>query len=81
MDERFFLYYEDIEWCHRMRDHGWQVLLEPTATAVHHLGKSGGGPRSRQAYRESFERYCDLYGLWGLRLASRLGLALRRGER
>lgn len=80
MDEAFFLYYEDIEWCHRMRDRGWLVLLEPKATVVHHLGKSGGGTRVSDAYRASFEHYCDLYGLWGLRLAARLGLALR-GER
>ena len=31
MDEGFFLYYEDTDWCHRMRDHGWEVLLEPGA--------------------------------------------------
>ncbi len=45
MDEAFFLYYEDIDWCHRMWDRGWRVLLEPTATVTHHTGHSGGsGP-------------------------------------
>ncbi len=76
MDEAFFLYYEDIEWCHRMWDRGWRVLIEPAANAVHHLGQSGG-PVAADAYRASFERYCDLYGLWGLRLAGRLSGALR----
>lgn len=77
MDEAFFLYYEDIEWCHRMRDRGWRTLLEPRASVVHHLGKSGAGTRANAAYRASFEHYTDLYGLWGLRFAARLGLALR----
>ncbi len=81
MDEAFFLYYEDIEWCHRMRDHGWIVVLEPAATVTHHLGGSAGqGPVTAAAYRRSFERYCDLYGLWGLRLAGRVGVALRGGR-
>jgi len=81
MDEAFFLYYEDIEWCHRMRDRGWSVLLEPAASVTHHLGGSAGqGPVTAAAYRRSFEHYCDLYGLWGLRLVGRLGVALRGGR-
>lgn len=79
MDEGFFLYYEDTEWCHRMRDHGWHVLLEPKARVVHHLGTSvASEPSVARAYRASFYRYCDLYGLWGLKMLARLGLALRR---
>lgn len=79
MDEAFFLYYEDIEWCHRMRDHGWRVVLEPSARCVHRLGRSGApeGAMS-QAYRDSFNRYCDLYGLWGLKATARVGAAVRR---
>jgi N-acetylglucosaminyl-diphospho-decaprenol L-rhamnosyltransferase len=79
MDEGFFLYYEDTEWCHRMRDHGWEVLVEPGAQVVHHLGGSRATEGAiARAYRASFHHYCDLQGLWGLKLVSRLGLALRR---
>jgi N-acetylglucosaminyl-diphospho-decaprenol L-rhamnosyltransferase len=79
MDEGFFLYYEDIEWCHRMRDHGWEVLLAPSAQVVHHLGGSGASKAAvALAYRASFYRYCDLYGLWGLKTFARLGLCFRR---
>ena len=79
MDEGFFLYYEDVEWCHRMRDRGWDVLLEPEAFVVHHLGAAGApAARVEAAYRESFRRYCDLYGLRGLKAASDIALALRK---
>jgi len=79
MDEAFFLYYEDIEWCHRMRDHGWDVLLEPSARVVHHLnGSVGDASTLAAAYRASFYHYCDLYGLWGLKASARAGLVLRR---
>ena len=79
LDEGFFLYYEDVDWCWRMRAAGWQVLLEPTAKALHHLGGSETSPATvSKAYRDSFYRYCDLHGLWGLKAVSRLGLAMRR---
>lgn len=78
MDAGFFLYYEDVEWCHRMRDHGWDVVIEPAAEAVHHLGRSDApSDFVLTKYRESFFRYCDEYSLWGLRLAARVGLMLR----
>ena len=78
MDEAFFLYYEDIEWCHRMRDHGWEVLLEPAAKVVHHLGGSGAREGVvANAYRASFYHYCDLYGLWGLKALTRVGVSVR----
>lgn len=79
MDEGFFLYYEDIEWCHRMHDRGFRVILEPAAHCVHHLGQSDApSDFVARAYRESFYRYCDLYGLWGLKASARFALGLRR---
>lgn len=79
MDEGFFLYYEDVEWCHRMHDGGFTVLIEPTATCVHARGGSGGdSPAAQEAYRASFYRYCELYHLRAFALAARMGLAVRR---
>jgi GT2 family glycosyltransferase len=37
LDESYFLYCEDIDICARLREHGWDVRYEPTAT-VHHVG-------------------------------------------
>ncbi len=79
MDEGFFLYYEDTDWCHRMHDHGWKVMLEPRARVTHHLGSSSASKTTvALAYRDSFYRYCDLYGLWGLKAFAGLWLFLRR---
>jgi GT2 family glycosyltransferase len=39
-DERFFLYCEDMDLCWRVRDLGFRVLYEPTATASHAEGQS-----------------------------------------
>jgi GT2 family glycosyltransferase len=40
LDERFFSYWEDVEWCLRARGHGWRVVHVPAAKAWH----KGGGP-------------------------------------
>lgn len=45
LDNDFFFYYEETEWCHRFRNHGWQVLLEPAARVTHLKGASTRGKR------------------------------------
>jgi N-acetylglucosaminyl-diphospho-decaprenol L-rhamnosyltransferase len=35
-DERFFLYYEDVDLCARLRLAGYRVALDPTVHVVHH---------------------------------------------
>ena len=35
MDERFFLYFEDVDLCKSMWGRGWKVLYNPTACMVH----------------------------------------------
>lgn len=40
LDERFFMYSEELDWCYRARQQGWQVVYLPTARVVHHEGKS-----------------------------------------
>ncbi|HNR23889.1 MAG TPA: glycosyltransferase family 2 protein [Candidatus Bipolaricaulis anaerobius] len=42
MDERFFLYCEDAEWCVRMRKKGWQLLYISTARVWHKRSQSTG---------------------------------------
>jgi N-acetylglucosaminyl-diphospho-decaprenol L-rhamnosyltransferase len=40
MDERFFMFNEDVDWCRRMKLAGWRVRYVPDAVAVHHVGAS-----------------------------------------
>jgi GT2 family glycosyltransferase len=41
MDEGYFLYYEDAEYCLRARRAGWQIAYIPEAIAIHFRGGSG----------------------------------------
>jgi N-acetylglucosaminyl-diphospho-decaprenol L-rhamnosyltransferase len=40
MDERFFMYSEELDWCRRFREAGWRVVYLPGAQVIHHAGKS-----------------------------------------
>jgi hypothetical protein len=40
LDENFFMYAEDIDWCKRYRDAGWDVVFYPGAEAIHFGGAS-----------------------------------------
>ncbi len=40
LDEGFFMYSEELDWCRRFREAGWQVVYLPTARIVHYVGKS-----------------------------------------
>ena len=35
-DERFFLYYEDVDFCRRAREQGWSVWYDPAVRVTHH---------------------------------------------
>lgn len=41
MDDRFFLYCEEVDFCLRIRQAGWQVWHFPQLTILHHVNKAG----------------------------------------
>lgn len=51
LDEQFFFYGEDIDWCRRFKDAGWKMVFIPQVTATHF----GGGSTSKAPLRYSIE--------------------------
>jgi GT2 family glycosyltransferase len=49
LDEGFFMFYEDADWCRRIRDAGWKVCFVPQAEIIHFGMKSS--PGAEQARR------------------------------
>lgn len=47
LDEEFFMYGEDIDWCHRFRVAGWDVVFYPDAEALHYGAASSGEAPTR----------------------------------
>ena len=46
-NEDYFMYYEDMDYCLKVRKAGWTNYYVPAAVIVHHGGKSAGGEHSR----------------------------------
>jgi GT2 family glycosyltransferase len=47
MDATYFLYWEDVEWAMRFRQHGLESLFVPSARALHDVSTTTGGPTSK----------------------------------
>jgi N-acetylglucosaminyl-diphospho-decaprenol L-rhamnosyltransferase len=61
LDERYFLYCDEIDFCRRIKTAGWEVRHVPQMTILHHLGKAGVKPsleslgaNSRKLYARKF---------------------------
>jgi GT2 family glycosyltransferase len=46
LDERFFLIYEDVDWCYRARAAGFRSIFVPQAVLWHKVSRSFGGSAS-----------------------------------
>jgi GT2 family glycosyltransferase len=85
LDEGYFMYAEEMDWCHRLHDAGWQLYCVPSARIVHYEGRSARQFRSQMlvALWRSRLRYFDkYYPSWKRYLARRLlALGMRRKRR
>jgi GT2 family glycosyltransferase len=60
LDEGYWLYMEDLDWCHRFWDAGWSVFYEPAGAALHVKGGSSTGrraPRQEIAFHRGMGRF------------------------
>ncbi len=59
MDEQYWMYCEDSDWCLRFRARGWKLYYVPDATMLHVLGGSSRTTRAEMiaAYNHSAARY------------------------
>jgi GT2 family glycosyltransferase len=40
LDETFFMYGEDIDWCYRIKEAGWKIYYNPNVEILHYKGAS-----------------------------------------
>ena len=57
MDERFFLFWEDADWCLRFRRAGWKVYYLPAASGTHQVGVS----RAQRPVRSALDFHRSAY--------------------
>lgn len=83
LDEAYWLYMEDLDWCYRFKQRGWKVLYDGSTTAMHVKGgaskRKGHRPlRANVAFHRSMGRfYRKFYG--GRNAAADLSIYLAIG--
>ncbi len=60
LDERFFMYLEDLDYSLRFRKAGWKLHYLPTVGIIHLVGKSSGG-RMRQYSAQAYDSLFYFY--------------------
>ncbi|MGQ9554509.1 MAG: glycosyltransferase family 2 protein [Anaerolineae bacterium] len=85
-DDDFFMYCEEVDWCWRAHNLGWQVWSDPRAVIVHHSARSTAQARSRmyvELWRSRYRLYKKQRGRLYLRLVKllvRAGIARERAR-
>lgn len=83
MDERFFLFYEEVDWCKRVHDAGFEIHLVPTARIRHHrattMSRFYANARiaNAQSAMKYFQKHEGVYGLRKLQKWMRIALRIR----
>lgn len=63
MDERYFMYFEDVDWCTRMQRRGWEVWYVPASVMVHgyRRASAAGFGRMARTHAGSLIRFWEKY--------------------
>ena len=56
LDERFYMYLEDVDVCRRLRERGWEVAFFPRAAIVHYENSSTAGVPERRIFQHARSR-------------------------
>ncbi|MDZ4244155.1 MAG: glycosyltransferase family 2 protein [Candidatus Doudnabacteria bacterium] len=59
LDEQFFMYGEDLDWCYRIKAAGYRVMYVPTTSVIHHKGSSSRKLPQKALYE--FHRAMELF--------------------
>jgi GT2 family glycosyltransferase len=74
LDEGFFMYFEDVDYCRRARAAGWKVLYWPQAKVIHLLGGSSQVTQQQRLNRRAPRYYYQARARYFARFYGRPGL-------
>lgn len=77
-DERFFVYYEEVDYCKRVKDAGFKVYYNSEASVYHEAGGSSKHVKAERLFYELRSRYQyqqkhnGQIGTWSIKVITRL---------
>ncbi len=72
LDERFFVWFEDVDYCRRIKEAGWKVMYTPEAECLDHVGQSFGQLKRGKAQKYFQESMLKYFLKWGTKGQYRL---------
>ncbi len=66
LDERFFLYFEDVDWCYRMWQAGYEVLYTPAARFSHRHRRESAKGALHRSFWVHLASLISFYEKWGM---------------
>ena len=66
MDERFFLYFEDVDWCYRMWQAGFEVVYTPDARFIHRHRRDSAQGKFTRTFWLHLGSLISFYEKWGV---------------
>jgi len=66
MDERFFLYFEDVDWCYRMWQAGFEVQYTAEARFEHHHRRDSAQKKFSKSFWHHLGSLISFYEKWGM---------------
>ncbi|MFA6170866.1 MAG: glycosyltransferase family 2 protein [Patescibacteria group bacterium] len=83
LDERFFIWFEEVDYCRRVKNAGLKVMYTPSASSIDYVGQSisqvsrGAAQKYfRGSMLKYFEKWQPAWQYWILKLAWPVGQAL-----
>jgi len=73
LDEAYYMYCEDVDWCYRARQAGWKIYYLPQAVVTHAIGRSS----DQRPLRMVAEFHRSMLRFWRKNYAARTAPLLR----
>jgi GT2 family glycosyltransferase len=81
LDERYFIWFEEVDYCRRVKGAGWKVMYTPATECVDYVGKSFAQVKrgvTQKYFRNSmlkyFKKWHPVWQYWALRIAWPIGM-------